>query len=101
LTRGEPWRIAAEIAKLHSYSERLEIRFIVKHTQKILAGWCGGTPRVLRRYAGLLNLDNHRCTSVLLSKTLIFRPYDIFSIGSFEPAHSEMAFCGLLEMLDK
>jgi len=49
----------------------------------------------------VVNALQKRQHSVLLSKTLIFRPYDIFSIGSFEPAHGEMALCGLLEMLDK
>ena len=35
------------------------------------------------------------------SKALIFRPYDIFSINSFEPPHGEMTLSDLLKMFDK
>src|SRR4029077_14579793 len=35
------------------------------------------------------------------SKALIFRPYDIFSIDSFEPPHGEMTLSDLLKMFDK
>jgi len=34
-------------------------------------------------------------------KALIFRPYDIFSIDSFEPPHGEMTLSNLLKMFDK
>jgi hypothetical protein len=40
-------------------------------------------------------------TSVVLSKALILRSYNILSIRSFQPTHSEMTLCGLLEMLNK
>jgi hypothetical protein len=40
-------------------------------------------------------------TSVVLSKTLIFRSNNVLSIRSFQPTHGEMTLCGLLEMLDK
>jgi hypothetical protein len=39
--------------------------------------------------------------SGLLSKTVIFRPYNVLSIRSFQPAHGEMTLGRLLEMLDK
>jgi hypothetical protein len=35
------------------------------------------------------------------SEALIFRPYDIFSIDSFEPPHGEMTLSNLLKMFDK
>jgi hypothetical protein len=36
-------------------------------------------------------------TSVVLRKTLIFRPYNVLSICSFQPAHGEMTLSGLLK----
>jgi hypothetical protein len=39
--------------------------------------------------------------SVVLSKALIFRPYNIFAVDSFEPANGEMTPSHLLKMLDK
>jgi hypothetical protein len=39
--------------------------------------------------------------SVVLSKALIFRPYNVFAVDSFEPANGEMTPSHLLKMLDK
>ena len=38
---------------------------------------------------------------MLLCKPLILRSYNVLSIRSFQPTHSEMTLCCLLEMLDK
>ncbi len=39
--------------------------------------------------------------SVVLSKALIFRPYNVFAVDSFELANGEMTPSHLLKMLDK
>jgi hypothetical protein len=39
--------------------------------------------------------------SLVLSKALIFRPYNVFAVDSFEPANGEMTPSHLLKMRDK